>query len=258
METEGVAHSTDGGEIWFTVTGEGPSVVLVSGLGADETIWEPVLGSLAGFRVIRLHNRGIGRSSDIPATGWSTRKSAGDVIAVLDAVGAERTCVYGHSLGGRIAQWIAADFPDRVDRLVLGATTAGDAHGVPRPEAATRAFEAGDPRAALELVFTPGYLAAHPEAAAQTENRANSPEQAARQLALSTAHDGWEALPRIAAPTLVVHGIDDGVTDVRNAQILCDRIPNADLLLLAGARHGYFAERPEANAMIAAFLATRR
>lgn len=140
-------------------------------------------------------------------------------------------------------------------KLILGATTPGDSHGVPRPPVAILAFETGDPQAALELVFTPEYLVAHPDAARQSENHAATPEQAALQLALSTAHDGWDALPRITAPTLVVHGIDDGVTDARNASILRDHIPNADLLLLSRARHGYLAERQDANAMVAAFLA---
>ena len=53
-----------------------------------------------------------------------------DAVAVLDGLGVERAHVYGHSLGGRIAQWVAADHPERVDRLVLGATTVGDRTGV--------------------------------------------------------------------------------------------------------------------------------
>jgi len=260
--TTGFAQTRDGNSIWYRidrpnapVDPTGPAVVLISGLGADETIWEPALDSLDGSTIVRLHNRGIGHSADIPSPAWTTRDAAADVAAVLDAAGLPRAAVYGHSLGGRIAQWVAADFPDRVTRLVLGATTPGDAHGFPRPEAATRAFESGNPVAALELVFSPGYLAAHPEAATTIENRAVSPEQGALQLAMSTAHDAWQALPRIRARTLVVHGVDDGVTDVRNASILRDHIADADLLLLAGARHAYPFERPDANAMIAAFLA---
>jgi pimeloyl-ACP methyl ester carboxylesterase len=262
VSRDGFARTADGASIWYRVDepvlpsqDQNRAVVLISGLGADDTGWEPVLGSLAAFTVVRFHNRGIGRSSDIPSGAWSTRDSAADVLAVLDAAGISRASVYGHSLGGRIAQWVAADFPDRVDRLVLGATTPGDTHGVPRPEAATRAFATGDPQAALELVFTPAFLASHVDASALTETHATSPQQAAAQLAMSTAHDGWEALPRIKAPTLVVHGVDDGVTDARNAEVLHDRIPGADLLLLAGARHGYFSERADANSMIAAFLA---
>lgn len=258
---EGFAPAGDGGSIWFRVdafqereTSDLPVVVLIGGLGADESIWDDTLASLRGFTIIRFHNRGIGNSSVIPSTTWSTRDSARDVIAVLDAVGVITAAVYGHSLGGRIAQWVAADFPHRVDRLVLGATTVGDEHGVPRPLAATAAFESGDPMAVLELVYTPAYIATHPEASSQTTNKAKSPEQASLQLALSTAHDGLDAIPRIQVPVLVVHGSDDGVTNPRNATILHELLPHSDLLVLDNARHGYFSERRDANAMIAAFL----
>lgn len=260
---DGFATAGDGEAIWYRIDelrGEGGpdrgAVVLVSGLGGDETAWDDVLLSLDGFTVIRLQNRGIGRSAALPSERWSTRDSAEDVIAVLDAAGIARAAVYGHSLGGRIAQWIAADFPERVTRLVLGATTLGDAHGIPRPAAATRAFESGDPQAALALVFTPAYLSAHPEAFARTESVAHSPEQAARQLAMSTAHDGGEAAPRITAPTLIVHGTEDGITDAENARLLHERILHSDLLPLRDARHAYFSERADANAMVAAFLAS--
>ncbi len=256
--SEGLAPTPDGGSIWYRLDGpepgSAPALVLVSGLGADEHMWDDILAGLAGFSVIRLNNRGIGRSADIPSPSYSTRDCARDVIAVLDAAGVEKASVYGHSLGGRIAQWVAADFPERVHRLVLGATTIGDAHGVPRPAAATKAFEDGDPQAGLELAYTPAYLAEHPEVAEAQAEKVSSPEQSALQLALSTAHDGWDAAARIIAPTLVVHGRDDGITDVRNAEVLVGRIPHADLLLLEGARHAYLAERPDANAMIATFL----
>ncbi|MGV7636681.1 alpha/beta fold hydrolase, partial [Mycobacterium kansasii] len=73
--------------------------------------------------------------------------------------------VYGFSMGGRAAQWLAADHPGRIRRLILGATTVGDAHGVARPSEVLRILVRSDRRALLELFFTPDWLAAHPEAA---------------------------------------------------------------------------------------------
>lgn len=253
-----LAHAADGAHLWHEVLepssgGDAPVVVLLPGLGADHTVWDAVLPSLAGFRIVRLQHRGIGESSPAPE-GWTTRDTAGDVVAVLDHLGLEQVAVYGHSLGGRIAQWVAADHPDRVTRLVLGASTVGDAHGVPRPAAATAAFASGDLRAALELSYTPAHLAAHPEIADRTAPANHDDAAFARQMAMSSAHDGADALPRITAPTLVVHGTDDGVTDARNAEILRAGIADSSLLLLSGLRHQYFEESPAANAMIAAFL----
>lgn len=252
-DVETVVPAPGGAHLWCRAEGEGPAVLLIAGLGADHTVWDAVLPSLARARVIRYHQRGIGASSPLPA-GFTTRDAARDAVAVLDGLGVERAHVYGHSLGGRIAQWVAADHPERVDRLVLGATTVGDRTGVPRPAAATAAFASGDPRAALELSFTPAHLAAHPELLEQTDFHAHSPEQFALQMAMSSAHDAAEALPLIAASTLVVHGTDDGITDARNAEILRAGVADSALLLLSGLRHQYLDESPAANATVAGFL----
>ncbi|RZS32645.1 alpha/beta hydrolase family protein [Herbihabitans rhizosphaerae] len=84
---------------------------------------------------------------------------AGDVIAVLDHLGVERADVYGTSMGGRVAQWVAALYPERVRRLVLGCTSPGGGHGVERDSDVRRSL--GDPdqtavrRALLDLMYTP-------------------------------------------------------------------------------------------------------
>lgn len=248
-----LAITADDAQIWYRSTGDGAPVVLIAGFGCDDTFWDPVLPSLAGMRVITMHNRGVGHSSDIPV-GFSSRDSAGDVIAVLDALGVDESAVYGHSMGGRIAQWVAAEHPDRVAALVLGATTVGDAHGIPRSPEAAAAFASGDPKALLDLVFTPGYIAAHPDAAHVTVSRIRGLRNRSRQLALSGGHDGSSALAAITAPTLVVHGTADGITDVANARILRDGIAGADLLELSGLRHNYLYESSIANRMVAQAL----
>ena len=59
---------------------------------------------------------------------------------------------------------------------------------------------------------------------------------------VSNGHDACHKLPRITAPTLVLHGSDDPMTPVENAHLLADRIPNAQLHVHAGGRHGFFDE----------------
>ena len=248
-----VAIAPDGAEIWCRSSGMGEPVVLIAGFGCDERFWDPVLESLAGMQVIVMQNRGVGSGADIPA-GFSTRDSAADVIAVLDAYGVESAAVYGHSLGGRIAQWVAADYPERVRRLVLGATTIGDAQGIPRSDNAVAAFASGDPMALLELVLTPEYIRTHPDSREVTVSRIRGLRNRSRQSAVSSTHDGSLAVTEITAPTLVVHGTDDAISDVENARILRDRITGADLLELAGLRHNYLYESAVGNQMIAQFL----
>jgi pimeloyl-ACP methyl ester carboxylesterase len=77
-------------------------------------------------------------------------------------------------------------------------------------------------------------------------------------LRASNGHDAWDALPSISAPTLVLHGTDDLLSPVDNAPLLAERIPDARLQLLPGARHAYFEEeRSVAGAAAIGFLTER-
>src|SRR4051794_5833622 len=105
------------------------------GLGMNATGWwrtVPVLAA-AGFRVVSFDNRGVGRSSRPPGP-YGVASMADDAVAVLDAAGIDRAHVYGISLGGMIAQEIALRRPERVDSMVLGATTPGGARAVAADE----------------------------------------------------------------------------------------------------------------------------
>src|SRR3989454_12787629 len=82
-------------------------------------------------------NRGTG-ARDVPAGPYSASQMASDVVAVLDDAGIERSHVVATSLGGMIAQELASQYPARVDRLVLVATTPGGADSYPMPEATIR------------------------------------------------------------------------------------------------------------------------
>ncbi|WP_027943552.1 serine aminopeptidase domain-containing protein [Amycolatopsis taiwanensis] len=76
-------------------------------------------------------------------------------------------------------------------------------------------------------------------------------------LAASNRHDAWDILPDISAPTLVVHGSDDQLNPTANAHLLTERIPNARLHLIHGARHAYFEEfRTQASPLVLDFLTT--
>ena len=78
-------------------------------------------------------HRGTGQSDKPKSPPYSTRQFAADAIAILDEIGVERAHIYGISMGGRIGQWLAIDYPTRVGALILGCTTPGNAHGVVRP-----------------------------------------------------------------------------------------------------------------------------
>lgn len=255
------ALADDGTRIAYEVQGSGPPLVLLAGQANNRHWWGGVIADFQGSHsTVALDNRGTGES-DKPDVPYDTRLFAYDVLAVLDDLGIERADVYGTSMGGRMAQWLAAEQPHRVRSLVLGCTTPGGVHAVERDNDVRRALAAKDPDAAraarLDLMFSPAWLAAHPDGPFHTLGDPDMPAFArARHLTASNRHDAWDVLPKITAPTLVIHGTDDRIAPVVNAHLLAERIPDATLELLPGARHAYFEEfRSTASARVLDFLA---
>ncbi|WP_214321272.1 alpha/beta fold hydrolase [Nonomuraea sediminis] len=240
------AITADAIELSYQVRGAGEPLLLLPGQANSHHWWDGVRDDFeTRYRTITFDYRGTG-GSDKPDVPYSTRGFAEDALAVLDDLGVERAHVYGTSMGGRVAQWLAADHPDRVGALVLGCTSPGGRHGIERSQEIRKALAQPDRAAAervlLELMYTPDWLATHPGPHNTVGDFAMPSYARARHLAASAGHDGWDALPRIQARTLVIHGGDDVFNPVANAPLLAERIPDASLRLIPGARHAYFEE----------------
>jgi pimeloyl-ACP methyl ester carboxylesterase len=238
------ATTVDGRRIAYQVLGDGPPLVLLAGQSNNHTWWDPVRPDFeASYRTITLDWRGTG-DSDKPDEVYTTPGFAGDVVAVLDELGLASAHVYGTSMGGRVAQWVAINHPDRVNALILGCTSPGAAHGFERSQEIRRAL--ADPkrtgRVLLDLMYTPGWLAANPGPHPVLGDLRMPSYAKARHLVASNKHDAWDGLPSITSPTLVLHGTDDVFSPAANAQLLADRIPGARAELIQGARHAYFHE----------------
>ena len=249
----------DGVRVAYQVRGDGSPLVLLAGQANSHHWWDGVREDFHGAHTtITLDYRGTG-DSDKPDLPYSTEGFAEDVIAVLDDLGIDRADVYGTSMGGRVAQLLAARHPRRVRALVLGCTSPGGPHAVERGDDVRRSLTHGTPavirRTLLELMYTPGWLATHPGPYC-TIGDPGMPEHARRRHRVaSDRHDAWDLLPTITTPTLVVHGTDDLFNPTGNAPLLADRIPGARLHLVRGARHAYFEEfRAEAGETVLDFL----
>lgn len=257
------APTPDGASLHHTLHGHGEPLLLINGQGLDHTMWDGLRDDLADapFQLIAYDLRGTGESTwpDPPrshgrSAPLGTREFARDAIALLDHLGIQRAHVYGFSLGGRIAQWLAAEHPERVGSLILGATTPGNKHGVPRPDSVSVTLSRGDHRSLDDLMTHPNWRAAHPELAQLPPARIPAAIMR-RYFEASEAHDSWDALPRIQAPTLVLHGDADRVNMTSNATVLAQRIPGAEKHLIAKARHAYFRDhRAEASRVVKDFL----
>jgi len=112
-------------ELYYESHGDGPPLLLVPGLGGIGAFWAPQLAELArDFRVITHDHRGCGQSSRSRIT-YSVDQMAEDVLRLMDGLKIDAAHFVGHSTGGAIGHAIAQDRPERIKRLVLSATWAG-------------------------------------------------------------------------------------------------------------------------------------
>lgn len=256
---EGRAHNEGVGIGYETIEEAGaaaPWVVLVHGLGYARWGWEPVIGPLAKqYRLVLVDNRGIG-SSDVPPEPYDTLTMAGDVLAVVDDVGLDRFQLVGTSLGGMIAQQVALRAPDRIDRLVLVCTTPGGDVAYPLPQATLELIARMPqlpPDEALELAVRNALadrtFTERPEVAQRIlhHRRTTSQDPAgwSGQAAAGTGHDLGRRVAEINHPTLVLHGEQDRVVDVRNAAVLAELIPDCRAVVLPALGHLLFWDDPD-------------
>jgi pimeloyl-ACP methyl ester carboxylesterase len=109
----------DGATIWVRSGGSGPAVVLIHGFGDTGDMWGPLAARLArNHTVIVPDLRGMGRSSRA-AAGYDKKSQAGDIRAVVEKLGQDRTAVVGHDIGTMVAYAYAARYPAKVSKLVV-------------------------------------------------------------------------------------------------------------------------------------------
>ncbi|RAM39107.1 alpha/beta hydrolase [Arthrobacter globiformis] len=250
------AVASDGAELAWTEEGQGEPLLLVAGQATGISGWDPVVPGLApSFRVIRFDHRGIGASTEGRPENYTTRAFAADAVAVLDAAGVAKAHIYGHSMGGRVAQRMAVDFPVRVASLVLAATSAGEAGGVGRDPSATAALISTDPARMAPLFFSPAWARENPAAVAAFFRVQASATVKSRHFRASRLHDAWDVLPSIQAPALIIHGNEDALSPVANAVMMAERIPDSRLIQVDGGRHGLHLDDARVQTWIEDFLA---
>lgn len=246
-----------------------PPLLLINGYAATAADWDPTFVGALGrsFELILADNRGVGTAPlgelDAPLT---IETMAADLEALLDAREIEKLPVAGWSMGGFIAQTLAARSPQRVEALVLLSTDPGGPDAVLAEPAiwARLADDSGTPREQatrlISLLFPPSMAAEIDRqfgdvvAAARAEL---SPAVLSAQIA---AMEAWHASeqprpPASAPPVLIAHGDADFVIPAANADRLADVWPDCRVERFAGGGHAFMAQEPERIAdLITSFL----
>jgi pimeloyl-ACP methyl ester carboxylesterase len=242
----------DGAEIAWYDEGSGPAVLLVMGLAYPAAAWHRQVPALArAHRVITVDNRGAGATGLVPGAPYTVETMTEDLLAVLDAAGEDRAHVVGISMGGLLAQELALSSPERCLTLTLVSTHPGVAHGVWPQEVqdflTARLTMPAEERAAFSLPFNYAPGTARELVAEDLRVReagTAGPEGYAAQGGTAT-WSGWDRLPSLAVPTLVLHGAQDRLVVPANGELLAARIPGARLVLVEGANHIVTTDRAE-------------
>jgi 3-oxoadipate enol-lactonase len=245
-DTARIAWESEGPE-------DAPAVLLIMGLAYPAAMWFRLVPALAeGHRVIRVDNRGAGRTGDVPGAPYTVETMAADCLAVLDAAGVGAAHVVGISMGGLMAQEIALTSPERVRSLCLVATHPGIPHAVMNPEATAMLMKRGQltPQEAAEASVPFNYAPATPRERIEEDWAVRFPLAATNegylaQVMGSSRWDGYDRIARITAPTLVVHGELDALVPPENGRIIAGRIPGAELVMIPNANHVLMTDQPE-------------
>ncbi|MEO1491849.1 MAG: 3-oxoadipate enol-lactonase [Pseudomonadota bacterium] len=253
----------DGAVLRYRVAGDprGPAVVFANSLGTDLTIWDEVVARLPqGYRMVGMDKRGHGLTS-LPGGSVTIADHAGDVLRLMDHLGIDEAVIAGVSVGGLIAQKVAALSPARVRGVVLcntGAKIGSDQIWNPRIEMATTQGLEPMADAVMERWFTPPFHADRAtELAGYRAMLTNTPAlgYAATCRAIRD-EDLTESTRALSVPALCIAGSGDLATPPELVQTLAGLIDGAEYLEIAECGHIPMVEQPDQCAdAIAGFLA---
>ncbi|HUN99917.1 MAG TPA: 3-oxoadipate enol-lactonase, partial [Bradyrhizobium sp.] len=231
-------------------------------LGCNMQMWEPQMKAFTQlFRVIRYDRRGHGKSN-VPPGPYSMERFGRDVLAILDDLNIDKVHWCGLSMGGMVGQWLGANAPERMGKIILSNTAsyyADPTNWLNR----IKAVKEGGIASVADTVIG-GWLTA--------DFREREPEVTARMKAmlLATPVEGYIAccealstldqralLPKVKSPTLVIAGRHDMSTPLAAGEFIRSQIPGASLTILDAA-HISNVEQPHAFAdAVIGFLTQR-
>jgi 3-oxoadipate enol-lactonase len=239
-------------DVNYIEDGEGFPVVLIHGLAGDHTAWLPQIGQFKDrYRVVAMDNPGSGDSSPVedPTT---TMELADTMLSLMDNLGIEKAHVVGRSLGGLIAQHMALRAPERMQSIVLAASTAKvDRIGRRILENMREVLEWRDnwadwARHSAHVFVSPAFYNDNPDAMARIEalvgNEARSKISYVNLNNTALAHDTADRLGEISCPTLIMAGRQDPICSMQGTQELSEGIVKSETAVFEDSSHFFLME----------------
>lgn len=246
----------NGINLYYEVHGEGKPLVLIEGLGYSSWMWFKQVPELQKYlKVVVFDNRGVG-NSDKPDEDYTIRLFADDTAVLIKELGFEKADVMGVSMGGFVAQELAIEYPELVDRLILASTSFGGPDSVPMPQDTLDMMKNGTkgdtPEASIKLAMATALTRDYMEKRQDELDRIvkwrmenPQPRYAyMRQFMAGANFNEEERVSNIKAPTLIMAGRDDMVVPHENAFLLNGKIKNSTVKLFDGG-HLFFIESSE-------------
>ena len=247
-------------------------IVLITGCCTTMDMWSPtLLKELSSNRtVIIFDNRGAGEST-IGTRGFSINQFANDTSGLLDALKIQKADVLGISMGSFIAQELALMNPNRVDNLILAASSCGGREAIPPGPQVIQALDTMTNTSSptkeeidriTSTLFPPDWFKANPnyQSYIPLPKESVSPEIIQRQVEaiVSWSSTGTcNALSNVTQPTLVIVGMDDVWTPAANSLMIVEKIPGAWLVQIRDAGHGLMYQYPDQfSKIVSTFLQT--
>lgn len=250
-----------GFKIHYREAGQGPTVILLHGLGGDGSRWTPLTSTLAGdFRVIALDQIGFGQS-DKPLANYNHAMLAEFLVEFIKTANIGKATLVGHSMGGFVAVYAAVHHPDLVDRLVL--VDGGNLTNAPRSDHLVwiqNSTTLDETREYFELIMHDKSLVTDQMVRENYARRLQvaftiSKMQEARAKGIATVSEA-EAR-QINAPTLILWGKQDRLLDPSGAEELDHVIPNSRAVLIDKCGHlPMLEQRDRFNQLVREFLSS--
>ena len=271
-------------EMAYKIFGKGDPIILHNGASDNMDAWDPAfLTKLeSNHTVIIFDSRGIGNTT-IGTEPYTYPQLANDTAGLLDALKISKADVMGYSLGGHIAQAFTISHPEKVDSLILVASSCGGKDGIPKPAEFLK-LQADVVNKSLHNIpitqelkalnvasLGSGWVKLHPDSVDIPANTTSlqqlkpglSPEMANNQNSLGIWEDtNWsgvcDAEAKLAKPTLAITGTDDNdYMPHENALIIASKVPGAWLVQIKDAGHAIMNQYPDkVGNIINTFLST--